>query len=85
MISTFRNESTSHGWRLDEMKSGMQKYIRRGNQEKALYCVYQIDIFADLGKVGERIRTNMIHRLMIIFIEDVGLGNYKLWKYLINY
>jgi len=44
----------------------------------ALYCTSELDRFAEI-KGGERIRTNMIHRLMIIFLEDVGLGNFELW------
>ncbi len=80
MITKFRNERSLHGHRLDLLKSALQKYIRRGKEEKALYVASQIDMFANMGKPGERIRTNFIHRLQIIFLEDVGGGNLELWE-----
>jgi hypothetical protein len=80
MNATFRNETTASGYNFSVVKSGLQKYIRRGMEEKALKCAEEIDRFAELGKSGERLRTNMIHRLQIIFLEDIGLGNYELWK-----
>lgn len=79
MSATYRNEISIEGHRIDVLKSGMQKYIRRGKLKKALYCVSQLDKFADI-EGGERIRTNMIHRLMVIFMEDIGVGNYECWR-----
>lgn len=79
MITKFRSERSLHGYALDVLKSGLQKYIRRGMYDKAVYCAGELDSFADV-EGGERIRTNMIHRLMIIYLEDIGLGNYKLWN-----
>jgi alkylated DNA repair dioxygenase AlkB len=67
----FRNEISWNGYRLDIMKSGLQKYIRRGNFEKALYCAGELDLFKEAPNRGETIRTNFIHRLMIIYMEDV--------------
>ena len=49
MITKFRNERSLHGHRLDLLKSALQKYIRRGKEEKALYVASQIDMFADMG------------------------------------
>lgn len=82
MITTFRHEVTANGFDFGVMKSGMQKYIRRGEVDKALRCVEEMDRFAEMGQPGERLRTNMIHRLQIIFLEDIGIGNYHLWKYM---
>jgi hypothetical protein len=67
----YRNEISWNGYQSDIMKSGLQKYIRRGNLEKALYCAGELDLFKEAPNRGETIRTNFIHRLMIIYMEDV--------------
>ncbi len=67
----FRNEISWNGYRSDILKSGLQKYIRRGIIHKALYCAGELDLFKEAPTRGETIRTNFLHRLMIIFLEDV--------------
>jgi hypothetical protein len=79
MKAGYRSEVSLHGHSLDVLKSGLQKYIRRGNVDAAMYCLGELDCFSDCGREGERIRTNMIHRLMIIYMEDIGLGGVKSW------
>lgn len=79
MVAIYRKEKSLHGHSLDVLKSGLQKYIRRGNIEGAMYCLGELDSFSDC-EGGERIRTNMMHRLMIIFMEDVGLGGILSWR-----
>lgn len=85
MITKFRNERSEAGLRLDELKSALQKYIRRGEEAKALRVAEELDKFADAGEGGERIRTNFIHRMQVIFLEDVGLGNVALWPRMVNW
>lgn len=70
---TFRKE-TVDGMRVDALKSGLQKYIRRGEGGKAMRCAYRLHCVA-LGKVstrGKGLFTNLIHRLMVILLEDCG-------------
>lgn len=67
----FRNEISWNGYGSDIMKSGLQKYIRRGMTEKALYCAGELDLFKEATNRGEVIRTNFLHRLMVIYLEDV--------------
>ena len=67
----FRDEVTWNGYASDIMKSGLQKYIRRGVLDKALYCAGELDLFKEAPDRGETIRTNFLHRLMIIYMEDV--------------
>ena len=78
MCSIYRREKSLHGHALDVLKSALQKYIRRGNVEGAMYCLGELDRFSSC-EGGEKIRTNMIHRLMIIFMEDICLGGVKSW------
>ena len=79
LSTTYRRQITWNGYPADVMKSGLQKYIRRGMIEKALYCAGELDLFKeapDAGQ-GEGIRTNFLHRLMVIYMEDVE--NLALW------
>ncbi len=76
----YRSERTYNGWPLDLAKSALQKYCRRGELDKALFAMFEMDLFSFLKHpASEGIRTNMIHRLMIIYMEDVGLGNVDIW------
>lgn len=73
-ISTsYRKHITWNNYPADVMKSGLQKYIRRSILDKALYCAAELDLFKEApnAKEAEGIRTNFLHRLMIIFMEDV--------------
>jgi len=74
MSVKFRSETSMNGQKLDILKSGIQKYIRRSNFEKAIWCCIELDLFAYV-EGGEKIRTNMIHRLMVIYLEEIGLSN----------
>ena len=67
----FRQEISWNGYPSDILKSGLQKYIRRGILNKALYCSAELDLFKHATNRGETIRTNFLHRLMIIYLEDV--------------
>jgi hypothetical protein len=71
--TTYRKHITWNNYPADVMKSGLQKYIRRSVLSKALYCAAELDLFKDAPntKEAEGIRTNFLHRLMIIFMEDV--------------
>jgi len=71
--TTYRKHITWNNYPADIMKSGLQKYIRRSILDKALYCAAELDLFKDAPntKEAEGIRTNFLHRLMIIFMEDV--------------
>jgi len=73
LSTTFRQQVTWNGHKADVMKSGLQKYIRRGVTDKALFCAGELDLFKEAPEQGEGegIRTNFLHRLIVIFMEDV--------------
>jgi hypothetical protein len=83
LCAKYHSERSYNGYSLDVMKSALQKYIRRCDPVKAIYAAAELDLFAfskDDGDKpnGEGIRSNFIHRLMVIFMEDVfSLG---LWS-----
>ena len=58
---------TRNNYRLDEVVSALQKSIRRGQEERALFFCYEL------------IHSNFIayfwRRMSIICVEDVGLAN----------
>lgn len=83
----YRNEKSLNGFSLDVLKSAMQKYIRRGILDKALYAAIEMYFFECVNtddenekRIQKSIYTNFIHRLMITYLEDVGLGALNLWN-----
>jgi hypothetical protein len=56
------------------MKSALQKYIRRGHTEQALYAANELYMFKHLDG-GQAAYTNFINRIRVITLEDVGLGS----------
>jgi hypothetical protein len=74
----YRSERSRNGFSLDELKSGLQKYIRRGMLNEAAYCLSEFLSFRDIQNYAEhernvkRIFTNLHHRLLIIAMEDIG-------------
>jgi hypothetical protein len=81
LSAKFRTERSWNGHRPDVLKSGLQKYIRRGEVDKALFCAGELDLFKHAPEDRrEAIRTNFIHRLMITYLEDVGIGDLGSWR-----
>jgi hypothetical protein len=72
LSTTYRQQVTWNGHKADVMKSGLQKYIRRGVVDKALFCAGELDLFKEAPEKGEAegIRTNFLHRLIVIFQEE---------------
>jgi hypothetical protein len=79
-ISTkYRSELSASSNRPDELKSGLQKYVRRNEEEKALRCASEMYCFK-LVDGGKSLYTNLVHRLMIIYLEDIGPSCFGLWE-----
>lgn len=79
-----------NNYKIDILKSGLNKYVRRNEFEKGLYCLIEMDLFKLLGDKGKGIRSNMINRLMIVLNEDIGynlgISNYlKIYKLLMKW
>ncbi len=77
MISTkYRYEISYNGVPLKVLKSALQKYIRRKNIKKAVWCLVEMDLFSTVNDTRSKsIRTNMINRLIAIMSEDIGVAN----------
>lgn len=71
---------TIDGHTPDECKSAMQKYARRGIEDKMYYSVQQLNSLVRYSKDDREkvlptikaVRTNMINRLSVILFEDVS-------------
>lgn len=74
LCAAYRRERSLNGHDLSVLKSGLQKYIRRGEGAKAVWCAGELMTFAEAPERDQwpRIFTNVRHRLMVIFLEDVG-------------
>lgn len=94
MDTKFRSSKSYSGIDTDVLKSALQKYVRRNELDKLLWCAAELDLFssgtprtsADGGMTTGKnsITTNFLHRLMIIYLEDVGIAEVKLWPLLHN-
>ena len=66
-----------NGYKLDILKSGVQKYLRRREFEKMVWCVAEIYLFQALKTTEQQERatkgiiTNLINRLIIMLDEEM--------------
>jgi len=76
---TFRSVKSINGIDLDILKSGLQKYIRRCEFDKAVWCATELFLFCMYDdKIARATFTNFLNRLKIITLEDIGLGRPQL-------
>lgn len=73
---------SQNGLSDDILRSGFQKEIRRGNFESAIWYVNEYDLIHELVPKDDNMKkgikiysTGLCHRLLIISIEDIGIGN----------
>ncbi|QIN54493.1 hypothetical protein [Cedratvirus kamchatka] len=78
--------SSCRGVSVDVLKSWMQKAIRRGDEEGAVYaglCLFAFHVEEGLvlsGKKkvekwsGRSVFSNLLNRLVVIAGEDIGIG-----------
>ena len=76
-----------YGYKLDILKSGLQKYLRRREETKMLWCLGEIYLFKVFAKTPQELRatkgiiTNLINRLIIMLDEELLFAEWD--KYLI--
>lgn len=62
-----------NGYKVGILKSGLNKYVRRNELIKGLYCLIELDLFKLMGDKSKGLRSNMMNRLMVVLNEDVGM------------
>ena len=80
------NATSHNNFKISLIKSCIQKYIRRGNFEKALYFTLQAFLFvkrnkedpSDKTNYAKAGRTNLLNRLAVIVTEDISIGEWFL-------
>ena len=87
--------SISHsGYKLDILKSAMQKYLRRKEKSKMIWCVAEIYLFQVFAqteqekKATKGIITNMLNRLIIMMDEEMifaEAGNFLVLRKLLEF
>jgi len=76
-----------YGHKLDKLKSGVQKYLRRREFEKMLWCVAEIYLFQVYAESEKEIRSckgiisNLINRLIVMMDEEMCFIEYE--KYVV--
>jgi hypothetical protein len=80
--------SVSHyGYKLDILKSAIQKYLRRKEKSKMVWCVAEIYLFQMWANTDEQKRatkgiiTNLLNRLIVMMDEELLFADVK--KYLV--
>ncbi len=86
--------SISHsGYKLDILKSAMQKYLRRKEKSKMIWCVAEIYLFHVFAQTEQEKRatkgiiTNMLNRLIIMMDEEMifaEAGNFLVLRKLLE-
>lgn len=76
-LDPWQKVKTVHNLAADEVISALQKEIRRGHMENACQLAYE------LIQTSPELEQKLWQRLLVISVEDVGLGN-QLAALLIN-
>lgn len=68
-----------NGFKCDVLKSGVNKYTRRGISDKLIYCIVELEMFKKLGDKSKAIRSNMRNRVIITLNEDISISDWKVY------
>jgi replication-associated recombination protein RarA len=63
---------TKHGYAADEVISALQKSIRRGEEDDAVFFAYEMLVS------GDELSDKFWERVRVICVEDIGLANPQL-------
>ena len=72
--TTYHNVKTINGYDFDICKSALQKYIRRGLFNQALFFAAEMDMFRFIAN-GKSSWTNFYNRIRVTIFEDIGLAS----------
>lgn len=66
-----RNIKSYYGKRLDVLKSGVQKYMRRRELDKMVWCAVELYLFKFADERGYVVLSNLINRFKIFLDEEL--------------
>ena len=72
VFHTCFNNRSQHGYKANALKSGICKYMRRGEAEKMKWCVMELAMFRDHpNPKANGLITNLVNRLKILLMEEI--------------
>lgn len=71
MQYNFRQSTSAKGHKSDELLSALQKYIRRGELQKAIYVGIELELFETLDEAKPLV-TNAANRLRVSMVEETA-------------
>ena len=83
IVRTCMSSVSEHGKKLSELKSGICKYMRRGEADKLKWCVMEIARFQRADAEPRAIKgiiTNLINRLKILLMEEIHANDVGILK-----
>lgn len=83
IVRTCLSSVSEHGKKMSELKSGICKYMRRGEAEKMKWCVMEIAAFQRAGGDERAIKglvTNLVNRLKILLMEEIHANDVGILK-----
>ena len=86
-VLAYRQSKSYHGLRIDELKSHMQKSIRRGAGDEACKAFASMTNMLELfpnEPLAKAIRTNAVNRVLVCVLEDVGAASPTLVLYVLR-
>ena len=78
------NPISYNEYKFDILKSALQKYIRRNEENKAIYSVIEMELFKFLKEKSTAIRSNIRNRILICLNEDVSITEYNIYNDVFN-
>jgi len=73
IFHTCFNNRSEHGYKANALKSGICKYMRRGEAEKMKWCVMELARFRDHpDPKANGLITNLVNRLKILLMEEIS-------------
>lgn len=78
-----KTTTTFSGYHIDEIKSGLEKYIIIGDFNNAILCASELYRMREIG--GKVCQTSLINKLVQILVTYIGIANIKLVISLLEY
>ncbi len=73
IFHTLFNNLSEHGYKANALKSGICKYMRRGEAEKMKWCVMELARFQEHpNPKANGLITNLVNRLKILLMEEIS-------------
>ena len=90
-IRTPLNSVSHSGYSVDVLKSALQKYLRRRDEEKMVWCMEELYLLGILGRneketrVGNAIVSNLINRMIVMMDEELSFRECEKYLIMRNY